>query len=342
MVTAKARSARSVYATRPWRIHDIAPDFDVLDVWELPTPGGRDDFPRLLDVMNSLDVERSSPVVHALFAARWALGRLFDLDEPDDEIRSQASSLRNPPADGWFTPLYVADHEAALEIVNRTVHGVLHLGWVPTGTGGHRGEMTILVKPNGMLGRAYLAAIAPFRRLIVYPTILRALGRAWRDQVPAVTVSQVDTPRDVRDVSTLPRVDYADTFVVEADAAPDWTAEEWARAVLEGASAEMRARLLSGWTALGLRSVAAAGSILGWEIRHRSPDTVLLGRDSRIGMPGELLFMRRPEGLLFATFVHHRTPATRPVWVAVKPMHVNTVRTLLQRASAVRESAQAG
>jgi hypothetical protein len=198
-----------------------------------------------------------------------------------------------------------------------------------------------MVTAKARSARAVYAARA--WRVIVYPTLLRARGRVWRDQVPAaVTVSQVDTPRDVRDISTLPRVDYADTFVVEAEAAPDWTAEEWARAVLEGASAEMRARLSSGWTALGLRRVAAAGSILGWEIRHRSPDTVLLGRDSRIGMPGELLFMRRPEGLLFATFVHHRTPATRPMWAVVKPMHVDTVRTLLQRASAVRESAEAG
>ncbi|HEX7825763.1 MAG TPA: DUF2867 domain-containing protein, partial [Mycobacterium sp.] len=29
----------------PWRIHAIANDFRVEDVWALPTPGGPDDFP---------------------------------------------------------------------------------------------------------------------------------------------------------------------------------------------------------------------------------------------------------------------------------------------------------
>jgi hypothetical protein len=39
----------------PWRIHKIANDFRVLDVWTLPTPGGADDFPRLVKLMRSYD-----------------------------------------------------------------------------------------------------------------------------------------------------------------------------------------------------------------------------------------------------------------------------------------------
>lgn len=40
--------------------------------------------------------------------------------------------------------------------------------------------MAVLVKPNGLFGRAYLAAIGPFRRLIVYPQAARQTERAWR------------------------------------------------------------------------------------------------------------------------------------------------------------------
>jgi hypothetical protein len=54
------------------------------------------------------------------------------------------------------------------------------LGWVPDGTGGHRGQMAVVVKPNGLLATACMAAIAPFRQLIVYPVMLRDLERAWR------------------------------------------------------------------------------------------------------------------------------------------------------------------
>ena len=59
----------------------------------------------------------------------------------------------------------------------------MHIGWVPVGDG-YRGQMAVLVKPNGRLGSAYMLAIAPFRHLIVYPTMLREFGRSWR--TPAV------------------------------------------------------------------------------------------------------------------------------------------------------------
>lgn len=129
------------------------------------------------------------------------------------------------------------------------------------------------------------------------------------------------------------RVDYADAFVLSTQKHPDWTAETWARAVLEGAPAATRAELTAGWAALGLPATNSSASVLGWVIRHRTSERVLLGRDSRIGMPGELLFERRADGLLFATFVHHRTPATRAVWAAVRRTHVRTVLELLDRAA---------
>jgi hypothetical protein len=46
--------------------------------------------------------------------------------------------------------------------------------------------MAVLVRPNGSLGVAYLSAIAPFRHLIVYPLMMRDIGRAWRDSVSGV------------------------------------------------------------------------------------------------------------------------------------------------------------
>ncbi len=83
-----------------------------------------------------------------------------------------------------FTSLYLTDDEWAAEIANRTVHGVMHVGWVPDQAGGFRGQMAVLVKPNGLLGTAYMAAIGPFRHLIVYPPIMRQIGREWREPTP--------------------------------------------------------------------------------------------------------------------------------------------------------------
>jgi hypothetical protein len=80
-----------------------------------------------------------------------------------------------------------------MEIANQTVHGVLHVGWVPDAAGGSRhfrGQMAVLVRPNGALGVAYMAAIAPFRHLIVYPLMMRDIGRAWRERRSGSAPSQ--------------------------------------------------------------------------------------------------------------------------------------------------------
>jgi Protein of unknown function (DUF2867) len=188
---------KAQHTSRSWRIHEIAKDFDVLDVWALPTPGGPDDFPHLVRLMATFDPGQTSRVVRALFAIRWTIGRMLGLDRQETGLGTRVRSLRDRlPADladtptdfdtHMFTPLYVTDDEFALEIANETVHGVMHVGWVPDGTGGYRGQMAVLVRPNGALGVAYLAAIAPFRHLVVYPLMLRDIGRAWRQSVIGV------------------------------------------------------------------------------------------------------------------------------------------------------------
>jgi hypothetical protein len=52
--------------------------------------------------------------------------------------------------------------------------------------------MAVLVKPNGLFGNLYMAAIRPFRHLIVYPPLMRRIEREWRerDRSPAVPASR--------------------------------------------------------------------------------------------------------------------------------------------------------
>lgn len=187
----------TAHTSQPWRIHELARDFRLEDVWALPTPGGPDDFPRLVDLATSLDPSESPSVaVRALFAIRWTVGGIVGWDRPDTGIGSRVPTLRDrlpadlreappgPEAEALpFTPLYRAENEWAAEIANQTMHGVMHLGWVRDEGGGYRGQMAVLVKPNGRLGRAYMAVIAPFRHLIVYPTLLRQIEREWRASV---------------------------------------------------------------------------------------------------------------------------------------------------------------
>jgi len=182
------------HTDRPWRIHELAPDFRLEDVWALPTPGGPQDLPRLLDLMTTGDDEREFPLPYrVLFAIRWWLGGVLGLDREEDGVDARVRSLRDrlpddlrgtePPEFSTepFRSVYQTEREFVAEIANRTVHGLMHLSWVPDPAvpGGHRGQMAVLVKPNGRLGEAYLALIKPFRYLVVYPALLRTVARKW-------------------------------------------------------------------------------------------------------------------------------------------------------------------
>jgi hypothetical protein len=186
----------SEQTSRPWRIHELTKDFRLLDVWGLPTPGGPDDFPRLVEIVAGGDsAETPSRAARALWAIRWKLGEVFGWDEVDADDLPNWQMLRDRlPADLRegptgpefdklpFTSVYLLDDEWAAELANKTVHGVLHLAWVPDGQGSYRGQMSVYVKPNGLFGKAYLAAIQPFRHLVVYPPMMRELERRWRQE----------------------------------------------------------------------------------------------------------------------------------------------------------------
>ncbi|WP_327263164.1 DUF2867 domain-containing protein [Streptomyces sp. NBC_01232] len=192
------RLPKTAHTSLPWRIHEIADDFQVEDVWALPTPGGPDDLARLVHQFAAGTGDPvPSPVARVLFAVRWKLGKLLGWDKEDGGLGARVPTLRDRlPADlregergpdlrsAPFTSVYQTHDEWVAETANRTMHGALHIGWVPDGNGGYHGQMTVLVKPNGRLGAFYMLGIKPFRYLGVYPALLRSIGREWRENAP--------------------------------------------------------------------------------------------------------------------------------------------------------------
>jgi hypothetical protein len=206
------RIPNAAHESRPWRIREIVPDFTLEDVWALPVHGRAEDFPRVLELMASLDPANADSVPsRVLWRVRDLLGKWFDLGRisapangdgeaaagklpipgtretsltgrlPDDLVNSAAGvDFGSLP----FVPLYLTDVEFAAEVSNRTVHGVLHLAWVDEGQGRYRGQMAVYVKPRGRFGEGYMTLIRPFRHWIVYPALMRQVERAWSTRGP--------------------------------------------------------------------------------------------------------------------------------------------------------------
>ncbi len=181
----------SVHTGRHWRVSTLCPDFRVLDVWRLPIHGQPGDFADVCRVFVENGHRTDSAATALLFRIRLALGALLRLDAPvgasvaerltaDDRRRDRSG----PPAvEGMATPVYVFDDEALYEVSNKTIHALIHLGWVDAPGGGCTAEMAIYIRSRGRLSDAYMALIAPFRHRIVYPALLARIGRVWAARV---------------------------------------------------------------------------------------------------------------------------------------------------------------
>jgi hypothetical protein len=134
---------------------------------------------------------RGKPRVYAVDLTTWPRCDAESSPERGYYYHPSRYSAGQPIVAGWAYQLiaeigfardtWVAPVDVRREIVNRTVHGVMHLGWVSDATGGgYRGQMAVYAKPNGLLGTAYMAAIKPFRYMIVYPALMQQIGREWR------------------------------------------------------------------------------------------------------------------------------------------------------------------
>ncbi len=196
------RIPRREHAAGGWRILDVVADFELEDLWALPATGSRDDFARVLAVMEAIDIADGSLPTRFVWSVRDLLGKWFGLGRisggpeatafpvPSSTCRTLSDRLprdlvetvdpgRVPP-DRPFTALYQTDREYASEMSNRTVHAVMHLAWAPIGNDTYQAQMAVYVKARGVFGQAYMAFIKPFRYALVYPDLMRIIDRAWR------------------------------------------------------------------------------------------------------------------------------------------------------------------
>ncbi len=178
----------SEYRSLDLRAHTILDGIPLHDVWQLDLPGGGNG--RTVADIRTLSLgSQPGTLTRLLFRIRWFLGRLFGWDREsagdkdlfqlcvtaEDRARS---TVATGTKDGPFTVLYVHPNEALSEIRNSTVHAALV--WVLIRRkDGYRLLWAIYVKPVGRLTAFYMFLIDPFRRWIVYPSLLNRLHQAW-------------------------------------------------------------------------------------------------------------------------------------------------------------------
>ena len=179
----------------PLRVHQFLAGVPLHDVWaiDLPSPCAGITLDKFLRVANERPYA-PTPVVRGLLELRLLIGRLFGWDHPRpstqatptfadrltdaDRARSLAPAGAREGPDGLFCVIYRFENEKLVELINRTVHAAALSALVETAIS-YRFYFAVYVSSVGWWTPFYMAAIDPFRKLIVYPLLLRSLRANW-------------------------------------------------------------------------------------------------------------------------------------------------------------------
>jgi hypothetical protein len=174
----------------PLRVHAFLAGVPLHDVWAVDLPRTRsgitlDEFLR----MRGARPYTLSPVVRTLVRIRLFIGRLLGWDrEPAtagetfvtrltaaDRSKSLAAAGTR---EGLFRVVYRFENEQLLELINRTAHAAALSALVETANT-YRFYFGVYVRNIGRFTSVYMALIDPFRKLIVYPSLLRSIRASW-------------------------------------------------------------------------------------------------------------------------------------------------------------------
>jgi len=175
----------------PLRVHTFLEGVPLHDVWFIDLPRWRagvtlDEF--LRTISNCLCAP--PPLVRMLLDIRFFVGRFFGWDhEPaatawktlatrltdNDRSRSLAEAGTR---DEFFRVVYRFENEQLVELINRTAHAAALSALVETATV-YRFYLGVYVRSVSRFTPFYMTLIDPFRKLIVYPSLLRSVRARW-------------------------------------------------------------------------------------------------------------------------------------------------------------------
>ena len=176
----------------PLRVHAFLAGVPLHDVWAVDLPRTRsgitlDEFLRTA----STRLFTCSPVVRALLTIRLFVGRLLGWDREPAATAWETFATRLTTADrskslapagtreGLFRVVYSFENEQLLELINRTAHAAALSALVETASA-YRFYFGVYVRNVSRFTPVYMAVIDPFRKLVVYPSILRSVRATWK------------------------------------------------------------------------------------------------------------------------------------------------------------------
>jgi len=205
------RTSTEEYERLPLRVHEFLAGVPLHDVWAVELPWPRSgitlyEFSRKA----SARVFTLSPIVRALLSARLLVGPLqrWEREPAATHWESFATRLttadrsksRTPAGtrDGLFRVVYRFENEQLLELINRTAHAAAMSALVETADA-YRFYFAVYVRRVSSFTPVYMALIDPFRKLIVYPSLLRSVRANWNQSFgTAEGRARSPTPRRTR------------------------------------------------------------------------------------------------------------------------------------------------
>jgi hypothetical protein len=187
----------------PLRVHQFLLGVPLHDVWAIDLPSPRtgitlDEFLRATNDRLFL----LTPGVRRLVALRLLIGNIFGWDRPRpsteavptfaDRLTEEDRARSLAPAgarEGLFRVVYQFQNEKLVELINRTVHAAA-LSALVEEPNRYRFYFAVYVGSVSRLTPLYMAAIDPFRKLIVYPSLLRSVRANWDRTIGKVASKQ--------------------------------------------------------------------------------------------------------------------------------------------------------
>jgi hypothetical protein len=179
----------------PLRVHAFLANVPLHDGWAVDLPRTRSGITlnEFLRTANAC-LLTPPPLVRTLLNIRLFVGRLLGWDREPAATAWETFTTRLTTADrsqslvlagaheGLFRVVYRFENEQLLELINRTAHAAALSALVETANS-YRFYFGVYVRNVGGFTPVYMALIDPFRKLVVYPSLLRSIRAKWNKAV---------------------------------------------------------------------------------------------------------------------------------------------------------------